>query len=252
MGFSMDEETRKTSKPFGKQAGNQHFPVKEPWFLGRAASAVDEARCANSGNSFPCDAALSVLLSELQEKLSEQTGYQQLLEEAYSCTPSHEKPWQHRPLIDTPQLRVDLLTVFRFSSIPLHDHPGSCGLQKVLSGRVRVSHYDHESGFENNDRVVWLNRKAVREYAVGESACYHRHSENLHEVTSLNSQSIVLNMVVRPYDETKRSWYFPVTGFLPKERDLYVCISKSPGANTHHPSEPLDRQQGTRERKNER
>ena len=182
-------------------------------------------------------------------KLSGQTHYQQILEEAYSFAPHHEKPWRHQPLIDTPHLRVGLLTVFRFSSIPLHDHPGACGLQKVLSGKIRVGHYDQESGLENSERVVWLNRKAVRDYAAGESACYHRDSGNVHQVTSLDSKSILLNMVVRPYDEKKRSWYFPVTGFIPKERDLYVRVSKSPGANTHHPSKPLDRQQGTRERK---
>ena len=236
MGFSMDEETQKTSKHFGKQAGNQHCPIKDPRFLVRKATPVSGAQCAETGSSIQCDAGLLVLLSELQEKLSAQTGYQQLLEEAYSCSASHKKPWQHQPLIEAPHLRVALLTVSRFSAIPLHDHPGACGLQKVLSGRVRVSHYDRESVLENSGRVVWLNRKAVREYAEGESACYHWNSENLHEVTSLTSKSILLNMVVRPYDEKKRSWYFPVTDFLPKERNLYVRLSKSPRATVNCPS----------------
>ena len=252
MGFSMEEETQKISRSFGKQVRNQHFPIKDPRFLGRAAAATSMSRCAETGNSFPCDTGLTVLLSELQEKLSAQAGYRRLLEEADSFSHDHEKPWQHQPLIETPDLRIGLLTVFRFSSIPLHDHPGACGLLKVLSGKIRVGHYDLESSSENSQRVVWLNRKTVREYAVGESACYHRHSENVHQVTSLDSKSILLNMVVRPYDETKRSWYFPVTGFLPKERDLYVRVTKWPKAKTPHPPEPSDRQQGTRERKNER
>ena len=232
----MDEETPIVRGAAGKEVGNQHLPIKDPQFVGRTMTTVSMAQCAEMGSGLPCGAGLPALLSEIQDKLSEQARYQQLLEQADSCSPSLERSWQNQPLIDTPQLRVGLLTVFRFSSIPLHDHPGACGLQKVLSGRIRVTHYDQESGLENSERVVWLNRKAVREYAVGELAFYYRHSENLHEVTSVSTKSILLNMVVRPYDEKKRSWYFPVTGFLPRERDLYFRLSKSSRATVNRPT----------------
>lgn len=222
----MNEGQQKSAMGFGREADCRRFLSQDLEFLQQTTAAVAELGCVGGDSVNRCEVELLQLLERIQSCLSVTDDYQQALRSAHHCSPRSDRPWRFNSLIDTPQLRVGLLTLFRFAAIPLHDHPGSCGVQWLLSGKVRVCNYDLEPGDKNGRRLVSLNRAVANEYQDGETASFHQQSGNLHEISSISARSVLLSLMVRPYDERDRSWYFPVSPFSETPRGLFTRVNK--------------------------
>ncbi len=134
-----------------------------------------------------------------------------LVERMADLPPSRDRPWVSHCLIRTPFVWTGLTTFYRFDPVPLHDHPGACGIQMVLSGRLRIAHHQPADGSSLERPVVTLEQTGERELGVGESAVVGRRHDNIHGLRILTPRCIVLNLVVMdPTERRRRSWYLPI------------------------------------------
>ena len=202
-------------------------PIGDLEQLQATCAAITGAVGGDENAEAPGDAEITRLFSELEQALTSRQDFQHAVLSASVCLPQQERPWRFLPLLDMPTLRAGVLTLFRFGPVPLHDHPGAYGMQRVLSGRVRVGCYEQGVVSEESERLVWLARTAAHELSAGESSCYFPERGNLHELVSLSSRSVLLTMTIRPCREQERSWYFPVNGFLPVEHGLFNRLKKA-------------------------
>ncbi len=228
----MERDLRETCNCGDSRARRPTFSPEQLRPVVSAATALAGIGCGADGRNEHCDAALHRLLDGLREWLVQRPAFSLALETALACAPCQAHPWRYQTMIDSPLLRAGLLTLFRFAPIPLHDHPGACGAQRVLFGRVQIERYDHSAGAGQSPRVVWLERTAEQDFTSGGSASFHRGSGNLHQLKSLTARSVLLSVLIRPHQDGGRAWYFPVNGFLPSERGLYTRVKNHPRRTT--------------------
>jgi hypothetical protein len=140
--------------------------------------------------------------------------------------PRERQPWGWYPLIDTPILRVGLISLYRFFSIPLHDHPNAYGVHKVVSGKMRIRQYQFAPDLDRHHTLVSLERVSDRVLVKGESSTFTPSFRNLHELESDSSRCVVLSMMVNPYRPQDRSWYYQVPLTQSGNKGLYNRIRK--------------------------
>lgn len=201
-------------------------PVGDLEQLAATCTAISGAVSEERDDGAPRDSEIAMLFRELEQALTGRQEFQHAVLAASVCLPQEGRPWHYLPLIEMPVLRAGIVTLFRFAPIPLHDHPGAYGVQRVLSGRVRFGCYEHAPAAMENERVVSVGRAAKHELCAGGSSCYYPDRGNLHELLSLSARSVLLSMTIRPCREQDRSWYFPVNGFLPAEHGLFNRLKK--------------------------
>lgn len=228
----MERDLREICNCGGSGARRPAFSPEQLRPVVSAATALAGTDCGADRRNEHCDAALHRLLDRLRELLAQRQAFSQALATASTCAPCQAHPWRYQTMVDSPRLRAGLLTLFRFAPIPLHDHPGACGAQRVLSGRVQIERYDHSAGAGQSPQVVWLERTAEEDLTSGGSACFHRGSGNLHRLESLTARSVLLSVMIRPHQDGERAWYFPVHGFLPSKRGLYTRVKYHPRRTT--------------------
>lgn len=162
----------------------------------------------------------------LHSELNIRRRYLDALKDAAQFVPRDRQSWGCYPLIDTPTLRVGLISLYRFFSIPLHDHPNTYGVQKVLSGKVRIRQYQFVPDSSRNRTLVSLERVSERILGKGESSIFTPSFRNLHELEPGSSRCVVLSMMMNPYRPHDSSWYYPVPFTQSGNKGLYNRIKK--------------------------
>ena len=102
--------------------------------------------------------------------------------------------------------RVVLVVVNASAPIPVHDHPGSYAVQLLLSGTIKISHY--ELCKEGQGGLVRLKRNRVSTLQGGD-VDYVNKKENIHCVESLTKNAVMLNVQRLSRINAGKSWYFP-------------------------------------------
>jgi hypothetical protein len=170
--------------------------------------------------------ALKRAAQSLHDELNTHQGYLDALESAARFAPRERRPWGWHPLIDTPFLRVDLISLHRFFSIPLHDHPNAWGAQRIVSGKVRIRQYQFAPDADQRHTLVSLGQVADRVLVKGENATFTPSFGNLHELESISPRCVVLSMMVNPYRPQDGSLYYQVPFTLRGNTGLYNRIRK--------------------------
>lgn len=222
----METEPEQTGLSASYNGVGQGASPRDIYRLVNDCAAVVHGSCGVRGENEVCGIKLRQLLDDLETVLSDSEAYQYTVLAASVCLPEQNQPWRYHPLLDTSLLRAGLLTLFRFAPVPLHDHPGACGVQKVLSGKVRVGSYDFGHQTEGSRHLVRLDQRATREITAGESTCYHRQSGNLHELASIAPRSVLLSLTFRPHQPQQRYWYFPAHGLPAGNQTLFNRLRK--------------------------
>jgi hypothetical protein len=132
--------------------------------------------------------------------------------------------WGWQSIIDSPDLRIGLLEIHRNKSIPIHDHPGACGTLIVLKGKLDVSTYQSSSNNEmDRSGLAVLSKQSKQILEEKEFALITETEGNIHSLASVSDVCVVLDILLRPYDESLRTWYMPASEQV-SETDSLVCF----------------------------
>jgi hypothetical protein len=132
--------------------------------------------------------------------------------------------WGWQSIIDKSDLRIGLLEIHRNKSIPIHDHPGACGTLIVLKGKLDVTTY--KSSINNEmakSGLAVLSKQSKQILKEKEFALITETEGNIHSLASESDVCIVLDILLRPYDETLRTWYMPASEQV-SETESLVCF----------------------------
>lgn len=190
--------------------------------------ALVEGFCRGTKEPQCCVYRLKEYASRLHSELNTRQRYLNTLNNAHHFVPGSSRRWGWFELIDTPSLRVGLISLYRFSPIPVHDHPNTFGIQKIISGKVRVRQYQFPSNSKQDHSLVSLEKVFNRILIKGESSYFTPSFRNLHELESVSSQAVVLSLMANPYRHHKRSWYYPVPMTATGVTSLYSRVRIKP------------------------
>lgn len=197
-----------------------------------------EAGFGTGAGDDPWEAQLVGLARELNRGIRHLAPYREALLRAETCQPS-ARPSRFQPLVEAPGLRLGFLTLFRFSRVPIHDHPGAQGVQVVLTGRARVQQYEQLADERPRGRLARLERRADRLLGPDQGAAYTPKRLNIHELQASTPRCVLLNLVVRPPEPERRTWYFAVDAFGSGPLGLYARVR--PGAPPKRAANAEDR-----------
>ena len=116
------------------------------------------------------DLWLHQVISELHTALSTHPQFIQARQIALNHPPLSDSQSHWLPLLETSKVRIGLLSLYRFTRIPLHDHPGTFGAQRVLSGRIHLRQYHLAPGSDSDERMVNLIKDTDQVLGMAESA----------------------------------------------------------------------------------
>lgn len=123
----------------------------------------------------------------------------------------HRRPgWDWDPLADLANIHAGLLTVHPGDPVPLHDHPGSRGVQLVVAGRIRMIQYRRERPPGTAEDTYILHPLARFDLQRGEAA-FFTPAADVHGLTAHGERCVILNLLLDPYPAGSRGWYFPHT-----------------------------------------
>lgn len=121
----------------------------------------------------------------------------------------HRRPgWDWDPLAELAHIHAGLLTVHPDDPVPLHDHPGSRGVQLVVAGRIRVTQYRRERPPGAAEDTYILHPLARFDLRRGEAA-FFTPAADVHGLTAHGERCVILNLLLDPYSAGSRGWYFP-------------------------------------------
>ncbi|MET0103822.1 MAG: hypothetical protein ABW072_01610 [Sedimenticola sp.] len=170
--------------------------------------------------------------SKLADELDTFAVFTDHLAETQYQAPLLSTPWQYLPLYSSGIFRAGLLTTFRDTPVPLHDHPGGTGIQLLLKGRLEASVYSARRTQSANGRLLILSHKHQALLGPGDHTLFTaRH--NIHGLSSISSRSVLLSLRFKPEQAREKTFYFPVNPFLGNAEDILVYpAQRSPIRNT--------------------
>lgn len=99
----------------------------------------------------------------------------------------------------------------------------------VLSSKARVRQFDRADLSCWGRGLVALNKVDERMLSPGETCVYTSSCGNIHDVVADNARSVLLNLIVYPYAEEERGWYFLIDLFAEEgDRLLANRLQKRP------------------------
>ncbi|UCE90062.1 MAG: hypothetical protein JSW10_04370 [Pseudomonadota bacterium] len=118
--------------------------------------------------------------------------------------------WDWDELVSDETLCAGVLTVYRGKPIPIHDHPGSCGVLLVVDGVMGVREFRRADTTDSGASTTALRLVGQKRFAPAQHALITRGARNLHSVIAHSEACVVLDLLFSPYRESKRTWYMPL------------------------------------------
>ena len=144
----------------------------------------------------------------LHEVISLTANFQLALRKAEQSV-ANDRHWYCQRLIDNEQVQANLLTIYQGQPLPLHDHPGSNGMQLVISGKAHVRRYNLAQNVKSDHADVALIKIADRLLGMGEVDVFTSDRGNIHGMRAMSSRCIVLDITMPPSQHENASWYLP-------------------------------------------
>lgn len=149
-------------------------------------------------------------LHQVLRFLSQWRLFHDHIERYKACHFSHPVQPMWSTLHQDEGTKAGLLCIDRNSPVPMHDHPGSAGVQMLLCGEVSLEQFNPESTNERSVRAVKLRRHRCATLHPGNISYFTATAGNIHHLHSRTRRSILLCLLIRPYQEAQRAWYFPL------------------------------------------
>ncbi len=120
--------------------------------------------------------------------------------------------WGWRPFINEENIRIGLIYVYKNKPIPIHDHPGANGVLLVLEGQLNITEYLRHN-VNGMNQLSFSELSVVDEKNIGTNGYSLMTPANgdIHSLSTESDVSIVLDILLTPYDEKQRCWYTPVS-----------------------------------------
>jgi hypothetical protein len=156
----------------------------------------------------PSHKNLLLKLQTLYDELLTNSCFQALLEQVVARPRQDNQPWAWQSILEQESLVVGLMTIEKSTSIPLHDHPGYHGMQRVLYGDVRLRQFDIAQQTQEMSDVVKLELFRDQVLETGEQAIYGPAAGNIHGFLAQDCRCVLLNVSFPANDKKPRSLYF--------------------------------------------
>jgi len=125
------------------------------------------------------------------------------------------KYWGWKSLHEDNLGKVGLFSIYKDTPVPLHDHPGTCGVMMVLDGEVEVERYSLADKYQDSAssglvEMKKCERKLLRPFDV---TWFEETEGNIHGFETKTDQCVLLKMQLPLIPDKSRSWYFPTCTF---------------------------------------
>jgi hypothetical protein len=174
-----------------------------------------------------CNTVLTKSINVLYQKLMQYQKFHDTVKTAVTNTLHGSRQWTYKPLADTSLLQVGITSFYQSKPVNLHDHPGSYGAQRVISGNVEIQQYQFTSESSKKQSIISLEKKTKYNLHKNECAVFQPFIGNLHEVKSITKQSVVLTMRINSNTPHEKSWYFPMDLPVNSNERLYNRVQKN-------------------------
>jgi quercetin dioxygenase-like cupin family protein len=148
----------------------------------------------------------------LQQLDIEDTGFRHAVDSSWE---SGNRFWLWQRLSRERGLNGGILTIEHGHEVPLHDHPQSTGMLRILSGEAEIWQFDRLAGAEGEEegagRVV-LQCVSHRVLQPGDTAVLYPRAGNIHALRALSRECRMLDYFIPPYVRSQRTWYEPLAG----------------------------------------
>jgi hypothetical protein len=202
---------------------------------GNLIGELIQTNCSENSDYRDCESILMRGAHDILHDLNLRPEFHAALESAMTCDPQESGSWHWCLLANTPLLRIGLITVFRDTPIPAHDHPDSFGIQQVITGKARVRQYQPAKTMDRKHHLVSLEKITDSELGTHRSSVFMPDHRNIHEIEALTPRAVLLSIMIHPYDPLERSWFFPTTISETATPRLFSRIRKrSEGGPTAH------------------
>jgi len=185
-----------------------------------------DSNCRSRNDYRACESILMRGAHDILHDLNQRAEFHRTLNQAAICQPQKDKSWHWCVLSNTQLMRIGLVTVFRGSPIPAHDHPSSFGVQQVLTGNVHIRQYQPLVPFDQKHHLVSLQKISDCELGKDRNSMFTPDHCNIHEIESLTPRAVLLSILVHPFDPQNRSWFFPASLSESSNDKLYSRIRK--------------------------
>ena len=155
--------------------------------------------------------ALTGVANRIHSELRNRRQYLIAVESASRFIPNSSRHWGWSILLDTPALRIGLISLHRSHPIPLHDHPGTHGVLKVISGSLRVQQYQLLPGSGHHHSIVSLQRISDSVLKKSECSTFSPSCQDIHALEADGCRCLLLDILLNPYKPEERSWYYPIS-----------------------------------------
>lgn len=114
-------------------------------------------------------------------------------------------------LLATDTSRASLRVIHPERSIPLHDHPGAYGVQRVVVGEAEVSAYHRVAIPASSKDVTLLEQGPLVRLKQDQQTFFTPYSRNLHAIRAISPRCIMLNIECRrDTGVSEKSMFIPV------------------------------------------
>jgi len=183
--------------------------------LNNAVSALSAKSYIEQSSLDQLQQAYQYIFSTIETCMS--TGLSQSISKMWSG-------WGWQSLISKPELHIGLLEIHQYSNIPIHDHPGGCGILIVLKGKLAVTTYQNsDDSNTGSSGLAVLYKQASHILQEKEYVSITETEGNIHSLASINESCLVLDILLKPYDENLRTWYMPVSEQV-SDKNSFVCF----------------------------
>ena len=122
------------------------------------------------------------------------------------------KYWGWKSVHEDHQGQAGLFSIYRNAPVPLHDHPGTCGVLMVLQGEVEIDRFTLDESYRRSPssgmvEIECIERRVLKPF---ELSWFGPDKGNIHGLHTRSEQSVMLKVQLPANVEASRSWYFPV------------------------------------------
>jgi len=132
------------------------------------------------------------------------------------------KYWGWRSIHEDELGKVGLFSMYKDSPVPLHDHPGTCGVMMVLDGEAEVERYNLMETHQDNatsglTELKSCDRKLLKPYEI---TWFDETEGNIHGFEAKTDQCVLLKVQIPTVVKGSRSWYFPTCVFDREQKTI--------------------------------
>jgi hypothetical protein len=156
------------------------------------------------------ESVLRACLFNIHTFLKDEPMFHTLYSAAKMFIPESGPPVFTATLSETPSHRLTLVGIHQLITIPKHDHPEVASVQLILSGSLRIRHYELVERCKTEDRLVCLERISNQEYSQGDFDVITPLAGNIHDLAATTSTAVLLSLQAPPCQNDQQSWFFPL------------------------------------------